>query len=110
MSKNRSQLKSVARFDAATGTLADYVLSARRPARPEEDAQVDNGAQPAWRGVTPRSVTLTVPNIVQADQYEAPRFVESSLNLDEDGARSLIEQLQGLLAWMHEPYESEAKG
>lgn len=109
MSARRQAAKTVARFDPNSGPIADYTLTARRPATPREDPERDE-AKAAWTSQTHRQVTLIVPMLAQADQYQPPQFVESRIELGEDGARELIDQLQALLDWMREPYpESEAE-
>lgn len=108
MSTRRSQIMTAARFDANRGPIADYVLTARRPATPREDTEHEQFKNSgAWLGGIPRQVTLNVPMLAQADQYTPPQFVESVISLGEEGARELIEQLQAALEWLREPYEPE---
>ena len=108
MSTRRSQLMTAARFDANRGPIADYVLTARRPAAPCEDTEHEQFKNlGAWTGGTPRQVTLKVPMLAQADQYTPPQFVESIIELGEEGAHELIGQLQAALEWMREPYTEE---
>lgn len=109
MSARRQAAQTVARFDPNRGPIADYTLTARRPATPREDPDRPEWSQHAWSGGG-RQVTLIVPMLTRTDQYQPPQFVESHIELGEDGARELIDQLQALLDWMREPYpDSEAE-
>lgn len=95
------------RFDPANGTISDYVLMARRPQTPREDAEHPDARASHFRGVVDRQVVLTVPMLAQGDQYAPPVFTESVIHLGEDGARELIDQLATILDWLREPYAED---
>lgn len=107
MNARRPQVTHAARFDPKRGPVADYTLTGRRPQTPREDYDNESSKGAAWHHCVHRQLTLTVPALAQADIDLPPTYVESRIELGEEGARELIDQLQTMLEWVREPYESE---